>query len=132
MSYNGCVAEIEWDPDAVEHMRDRHGVTPVEAEVHDVIRAELDGDTPEYRASSPEGEWAKPNRGPSPLLTLRVTAETLEALQALAASNDVSVSTIARGFIVDGLASYQEEDLRGALARLERDLATVKARALSH
>lgn len=27
-----CVADIEWHPDAVEHMRQRHGVTPEAAE----------------------------------------------------------------------------------------------------
>jgi hypothetical protein len=43
----------------------------------------------------------------------------------------VPVSTIARGFILDGLASHQGEDLRAVLDRLERDLAEVKARALA-
>lgn len=100
-------------------------------EARDAIRAELNADTAEYRDGVPEGEWTKPNRGPSPLLTLRVPPETLEALQALAASNGVPVSTLARGFILDGLASHEGDDLRVALERLERDLAAVKARALA-
>jgi hypothetical protein len=103
----------------------------IPAEARDAIRAELDADTVEYRENIPEGEWTKPNRGPSPLLTLRVPPETLEALQALAASNGMPVSTLARGFILDGLVSHQGDDLRIALERLERDLAAVKARALA-
>jgi predicted DNA binding CopG/RHH family protein len=87
--------------------------------------------TAEYRDGVPEGEWTKPNRGPSPLLTLRVPQETLAALQALAASNGVPVSTLARAFILDGLARHEREDLRVALERLEQDLAAVKARALA-
>lgn len=100
-------------------------------EAHDAVRAELDADTAEYRDGVPEGEWTKPNRGPSPLLTFRVPAQTLEALQALAASRGVPVSTLARAFIVDGLADSQGDDLRTALERLERDLAAVKAQALA-
>jgi len=103
----------------------------IPTEARDAIRAELDADTAEYRDGAPEGEWTKPNRGPSPLLTLRVPSETLEALQALAASSGLPVSTLARGFILDGLASHEGEDLRVALERLERDLAAVKARALA-
>jgi hypothetical protein len=103
----------------------------IPTEARDAIRTELDADTADYRDEVPEGEWAKPNRGPSPLLTLRVPTETLEALQALAASHDVPVSALARGFILDGLAAHQGEDLRLALERLERDLAAVKARALA-
>lgn len=103
----------------------------IPTEARDAIRAELDADTVEYRDNAPEGEWTKPNRGPSPLLTLRVPPETLEALQALAASHGVPVSTLARGFILDGLATHQGDDLRVALERLERDLAAVKARALA-
>lgn len=103
----------------------------IPADVRDAIRAELDADTAEYRDDVPEGDWTKPHRGPSPLLTLRVPAETLEALQKLAASTGVSVSVLARGFISDGLADRTGEDLRRALERLERDLAAVKARALA-
>lgn len=103
----------------------------IPAAAHDAIRAELDADTAEYRDEVADGDWVKPNRGPSPLLTLRIPPDTLEALQALAASNGVPVSTLARGFILDGLASHQGEDLRVALERLERDLAVVKARALA-
>lgn len=102
---------------------------PVEA--HDALRAELDADSAEYRDELPDGEWSKPNRGPSPLLTLRVPADTLNSLQALAASSGVAVSALARGFILDGLAAHQGEDLRVALERLERDVAAVKARALA-
>lgn len=97
----------------------------------DAIRAELNADTAEYRDATPQGEWTKPNRGPSPLLTLRIPAETLEALQALAAEDGVPVSALVRSFISDGLATHQGDDLRAALERLERDLATVKARALA-
>ncbi|QWT25162.1 hypothetical protein KPL76_07410 [Subtercola sp. PAMC28395] len=100
-------------------------------EARDAIAAELEADTSEYRDNVPEGEWAKPNRGPSPLLTLRIPPETLEALQSLAAANGLPVSTLARGFILDGLAAHTGEDLRVALERLERDLAAVKARALA-
>ena len=103
----------------------------IPAAARDAILAELDADSPEYRAGTQEGEWTKPNRGPSPLLTLRVPVETLEALQALAASHGVPVSALARGFILDGLAAHKGEDLRLALERLERDLAAVKARALA-
>lgn len=110
-------------------MWDRHGVTPTEA--RDATHAELGADTAECRDDVPEGEWTKPNLGPSPLLTLRIPPETLEALQALASSNGVPVSTLARGFIADGLASHQGDDLRAAPERLERDLAAVKARALA-
>lgn len=102
---------------------------PVEA--HEAIRTELDADTAEYRDDMPEGEWTRPHRGPSPLLTLRVPTEALEALQALASSSGTPVSALARGFILDGLASHQGDDLRIALERLERDLAAVKARALA-
>ena len=108
-----------------EMMNDR-----IPAEARAAIHAELNADTAGYRDDVPQGEWTKPNRGPSPLLTLRIPSETLEALQALAAANEVSVSTLARGFIADGLASHQDGDLRAALARLERDVAEVKARAL--
>ncbi|WP_300345432.1 hypothetical protein [Nesterenkonia sp.] len=100
-------------------------------EVRDAIQAELEADTEEYRETLGEGEWGKPNAGPSPILTLRLPAETLESLRALAASNGVAVSTLVRGFIADGLADHQEDDLPTALARLERDLAAVKARALA-
>lgn len=103
----------------------------IPAEARDAVHAELDADTADYRDDLPEGEWTKPNRGPSPLLTLRIPTETLEALQALAAANGVPVSTLARGFIADGLATHQGDDLRAALERLERDLAAVKARALA-
>lgn len=105
--------------------------TPIPPEARDAIQAELDGENAAYRDEVPEGEWTKPNRGPSPLLTLRVPTEVLEALQALAAENGVPVSTLARGFIIDGLATHQGDDLRSALERLERDLAAVKARALA-
>ncbi|HLR93583.1 MAG TPA: hypothetical protein VK053_03585 [Jiangellaceae bacterium] len=100
-------------------------------EARDAIHAELDADTAEYREKVPDGEWTKPNRGASPLLTLRIPSETLEALQELAAANGVPVSTLARGFIADGLATHQGDDLRTVLERVERDLATVKARALA-
>jgi hypothetical protein len=103
----------------------------IPAEAKAALRAELDADTTEYRDDVPDGEWAKANRGPSPLLTLRVPAETLAAISALAEASHVPVSTIARGFILDGLASHQGEDLRAVLDRLERDLAEVKARALA-
>lgn len=103
---------------------------PVEA--RDAIRDELAADTAEYRDDVPDGEWTKPNRGPSPLLTLRVPTATLEALQTLAASHSVPVSTLVRGFILDGLSAHQGDDLRVALERLERDLAAVKARALAN
>lgn len=95
------------------------------------VHAELDADTAEYRDQAPDGEWVKPNRGPSPLLTLRVPAEVLEALQALASSERVPVSALARNFIVDGIALREGDDLLGALDRLERDVAAVKARALA-
>lgn len=104
---------------------------PIPPDVRGAIRAELDADDPEYRDQVAVGEWTKPNRGPSPLLTLRLPTETLEALQALAASNGVPVSTLARSFILDGIAAHKGEDLRDALERLERDLAAVKARALA-
>lgn len=32
MYYTRCVAEVEWDPEAVSHMWERHSVTPSEAE----------------------------------------------------------------------------------------------------
>ncbi|WP_417562853.1 hypothetical protein [Microbacterium sp.] len=64
-------------------------------------------------------------------LTLRVPPEALKALRALAAANGLPVSTLARGFIADGLASHHGDDLRAALERLERDLAAVKAQALA-
>jgi hypothetical protein len=105
-------------------MKDR-----IPAEARDAIRMELDADTSEYRDEIPDSEWTKPNRGPSPLLTLRMPRETLEALQALAAANGVAVSALARGFIADGLAAHQGENLLTALDRLERDIAAVKARA---
>lgn len=100
-------------------------------EARDAIRAELDADTAEYRDGVPEGEWTKPSRGPSPMLTLRIPKETLDALQVLASASGVPVSTLARGFIADGLASHDGEDLRIAIERLERDIALVKARALA-
>lgn len=103
----------------------------IPAEARDAIQAELEADTAEYRDEVPDGEWTKPNRGPSPLLTLRIPAEMIEALQALAAANGVPVSALARGFIADGLTTHQGDDLQAALNRLERDVAAVKARALA-
>lgn len=98
---------------------------------HEEAIADPDADISEYRNDVPGGEWTKPNRGPSPLLTLRIPAETLEALQTLAASNGTPASTLARGFIADGLVNHQGDDLRTAPGRLERDIAAVKARALA-
>lgn len=112
----------------------KNGETMTDAlpqDARDAIRAELEADSPEYRETTTEGQWTKPNHGPSPLLTLRVPAEALEALQALAAKNGVSLSTLTRGFILEGLAAHQGDDLRVAIERLERDLAAVKARALA-
>lgn len=103
----------------------------IPAEARDAIRAELDADTDEYRDTVPEGEWTKPHRGPSVMLTLRIPPETLEELQKLATANGVAVSALARGFIADGIAAHQGDDLRAALERLERDLAAVKARLLA-
>lgn len=99
--------------------------------VRAAIRDELNADSPEYRDAPTEGEWIKGNRGPSPLLTLRIAPEVLEQLQALALESGVPVSTLARGFILDGLSAHQGDDLKIALERLERDLAAVKARALA-
>lgn len=103
----------------------------IPAEAQRLIRAELDADSPEYRDTLPKRAPAKVNRGPSPLLTLRIPADVLESLTALAETNDMPVSTLARTFILDGLAARRGEDLRAALERLERDLAEVKARALA-
>ena len=103
----------------------------IPTEARDAIRTELDADTVEYRDGIPGGAWTKPNRGPPPLLTLRSPAGTLEALQALAASRGIPGSTLARGFILDGLDGRESEDLGAGLERLERDLAAVKARALA-
>lgn len=100
-------------------------------EARKAIRAELDADSPEYRDAVTEGEWVKPNRGASPLLTFRIAPEVLSELQSLAAETGVPVSTLARGFILDGIAARQGDDLRQSLERLERDLAVVKARALA-
>lgn len=97
----------------------------------EAIRAELDGDTEKYRNDVPDGEWSSPNRGPSQLLTMRVPREILEELQTLAAENGMSVSTLARSFIADGLARQRGDDLRTMVERLERDLAALKARALA-
>ena len=104
----------------------------IPAEAKAALRAELDADTPEYRDAVPDGEWTKANRGTSPLLTLRIPAEALESLTALAKASHVPVSSVARGFILDGLAAHQGDNLRTALDRLERDLAEVKARALAN
>lgn len=104
---------------------------PVPSQVLRAIRAELAADTAEYRDAVPPGPWTKPNRTPSTLLTVRVPVETLEALQALASSGGVHVSTVVRGFILEGLANHQGDDLRRAIERLERDVAAVKARALA-
>lgn len=82
-------------------------------EARDAIRAELEADAVEYRDEVPEGEWVRRNRGPSPILTLRVPVTVLEALQALAAEEGVQVSALARSFIAEGLANHQSEDLRG-------------------
>lgn len=100
-------------------------------EVRDAIRAELDADTAEYRDQVPEGAWVKPNRCSSQVLTLRIPVDILEALQEYSLETGVSVSATARNFIADGLASHRGDDLRSALERLERDVATVKARALA-
>lgn len=103
----------------------------IPGEARDAIRAELNADTDEYRDRVTEGEWTKPNRGPSSMLTVRIPAETLDALQKLAAESGVPVSTIARGFIADGLTSHTGDNLQSAIERLERDLAAIKARALA-
>lgn len=103
----------------------------IPTDVHEAILAELDADSPEYRDAIGAVDWVKTNRGPSPLLTFRVPADALEQLQALAVESGVAVSTLARGFILDGLAARNGDSLQSALDRLERDLATVKARALA-
>ncbi|MDJ1371889.1 hypothetical protein [Gulosibacter molinativorax] len=100
-------------------------------EIAAAIEKEIDADSPQYRDDLSEGNWTKANRVPSPLLTLRIPADALTELQDLARENGVAVSTLARGFILDGIAQHKSEDLRGALERLERDLAAVKARALT-
>lgn len=100
-------------------------------EVRNAIRAEFEGETIEYRDAVPEGVWTRPNSDRPQMLSLRVPAETLEALQTLAASDGVPVSALVRGFILDGLASRGSDDLQQAVERLERDLALVKARALA-
>lgn len=97
----------------------------------EAIREELAGDHAKYRDEVAEGEWTKPNRGPSPLLTLRVSPSMLEELQALATELGMPVSTLARELISEGIANRSGEDLRAMLERLERDLAALKARALA-
>lgn len=100
-------------------------------EVLAVIHAELAADTAAYRDHVADEGWVKAHRGPSALLTLRVPAATLEAIQALATSGGVPVSTVVRGFISEGLASHEGDDMRLAIERLERDVAAVKARVLA-
>ncbi|MCM1013665.1 MULTISPECIES: ribbon-helix-helix protein, CopG family [unclassified Brevibacterium] len=103
------------------------GSVPPEARA--ALRAELDADTADYRDKLAEGEWRKSNRSSSPLLTVRVPADVLEKLQALAEESGVSVSALTRQFIAEGLSNRGDEDLVAALDRLERDVAAVKARA---
>ncbi|MGO1320088.1 MAG: hypothetical protein ACTII7_11875 [Galactobacter sp.] len=106
--------------------------TDIPAEAHAAVIAELEADAPEYRNGLPnQGEWRKPNRGSSPLLALRLPADTLEELQKQAAENGVAVSALARSFITEGLARQRGDDLPAALERLERDVAAVKAQALA-
>ncbi|GEK79714.1 hypothetical protein [Agrococcus baldri] len=97
----------------------------------DAVRAEIEADTVDYRDTLPEGVWTRPNTDRPQMLSLRVPGETLESLQALASSDGVPVSALVRGFILDGLASRGNDDLRQAVERLERDLALVKAQALN-
>lgn len=103
----------------------------IPGKAREAIREELAGDNAKYRDEVAEGEWTKPNRGPSPLLTLRVPPSMLEQLHALATELGMPVSTLARELISEGIANRSGEDLRAMLERLERDLATLKARALA-
>lgn len=100
-------------------------------DVRDTIREELEADTEDYRERVPEGTWTKPNQSTSALLTVRITPQMLHELQARAAANAESVSTVVRGFIHDGLSAPQDDDLRSALESLEQDVARVRARVLS-
>ncbi|GAA2101381.1 MULTISPECIES: hypothetical protein [Brevibacterium] len=104
---------------------------PIPAEVREAIRAELEADAAEYRDHVPEGEWTKPNNGASASLTLRIPQEVLGALQVQATADGVSVSSLVRRFITDGLSELRDDDLRTALDRLEHDVAAVKARVLA-
>jgi hypothetical protein len=62
-------------------------------------------------------------------LQIRLRDEEFSELEALAADRGLPVSTVARQILLQSLAP--EEDLKGVLDRLERDLSALRRKALS-
>jgi hypothetical protein len=94
-----------------------------EAEAAETAEATTDDHAP-----LPEGTKVTRGHGRSRTLQIRLNADEHEALELLAKARDLPTSTVARSLLLSCLSPT--DDLRGALDRLETDLAAVRRQLL--
>lgn len=74
---------------------------------------------------------SRPNRAKSVVYSIRLNPDEVQRLEELADATGIPASTLARGYILEGIAANAGDDLRAALERIERDLLAVKRKTLS-
>jgi hypothetical protein len=86
--------------------------------------AELAEQTGDDHAPLPEGTNVTRGHGRSRTLQIRLNGSEYDELEMLAKSRDLPVSTVARNLLLTAISPT--DDVRGALDRLEVDLAIVR------
>jgi len=73
-----------------------------------------------------DAPFTQPNRNPSSVLTSRLSSDLHDELIRLGKDLDVPPSTLARGFIAEGLAASEHNSVAAMLSKLESDLRRLR------
>jgi hypothetical protein len=107
---------------------------------HAAIAVELAADTDDeqgrsYRDAAPDPLPAhvtvtQPGQAKSVVYSVRLNPDEVAALESIARTHGVPASTLARGYITQGIAADTDDDVAAAIMRLERDVLDVKRHVL--
>ena len=94
--------------------------------LRDLIAEEIEQSERTRDAEIDPGTVTRPNRAAARPYTLRLSPDTVDELERLAKDLDVPASTVARGFILQGLAEQRGTSVSTLVDRLAADLARLR------